>query len=442
MRQFKRLAAATAVLAVGLHTAASAQSLEQAVAFTLDSNPELRVMFNQFKASQEQISIAKGGYLPTLDVDAGIGPEHTNSPSLRDSGEDDGVNYIRREVGLTFRQMLFQGFAVQSDITRTQAEAQAERYALLAEAENKALEVVEVYLDVIEAQQIFELSQLNFDKHMEIHQQIRQRTESGVGTSTDLTQINARVALARTNMISAQNNVLDAQSEFFGVVHQRPDNLVPPVADADRVPESKEMALAWGRESNPTLISAQFDIEAAEAQFKNRKSENYPQVSFEIDARRTIDGDGVEGYQNDLAAMIRVRWNLFNGGRDSAAVRESAYQLSEAKEINIRAYRQLEEGIDLAWHAYELLNSQLTYVRQHVEAAYATKESYEQQFDIGRRSLLDLLDTENELFEARRSYIELDTQFQLSKYRLLNASGQLLDALRVTIPSQWQEEAE
>lgn len=96
------------------------------------------------------------------------------------------------------------------------------------------------------------------------------------------------------------------------------------------------MALAWGRESNPTLISAQFDIEAAEAQFKNRKSENYPQVSFEIDARRTIDGDGVEGYQNDLAAMIRVRWNLFNGGRDSAAVRESAYQLSEAKEINIR----------------------------------------------------------------------------------------------------------
>lgn len=96
----------------------------------------------------------------------------------------------------------------------------------------------------------------------------------------------------------------------------------------------------------------------------------------------------------------------------------------------------------MAWHAYELLNSQLTYVRQHVEAAYATKESYEQQFDIGRRSLLDLLDTENELFEARRSYIELDTQFQLSKYRLLNASGQLLDALRVTIPSQWQEEAE
>lgn len=442
MRKLKRIAAAVAIVAGSYHSAASAQSLEQAVAFTLDSNPSLRVMFNRYKASQEQIAIAKGGYLPTLEVDAGVGPEHTNSPSLRADGEDDGVNYIRSEIGLTFRQMLFQGYAVQSDVARTTAESRAERYALLAEAENTALNVVEVYLDVLEAEQILELSQLNFDMHMDIHQQIRQRTESGVGTSTDLSQINARVALARTNMISAENNLRDSQSQFYSLVNQWPESLVAPVADADMVPTSKDEALEKGQQANPTLLSAQYDIQAAEAQYKNSKSGDYPSVSFEIDARRTNDGDGIEGYQNDLAAMIRVRWSLFDGGRDSAGVRDAAYQMAEAKDINDRAHRQLQEGVDLAWNAYDFLNTQLTYIRQHVEAAYSTKEAYRKQFDIGKRSLLDLLDTENELFEARSSYISVNTQYQLAKYRLLNASGQLLDSLRVTVPSQWQEEAE
>ncbi|MCL6417465.1 TolC family outer membrane protein [Aestuariirhabdus sp. Z084] len=414
-----------------------AQSLEEAVAHTLDTNPEIRVVFNRFKARQEQVAQARGGYLPSLDVDAGVGPEYNNTPGFRATGED-GVNETRQEFGISLRQMLFDGFETSYNVDRTTAETEAEQYSLLAEAENKALQVSEVYLQVLEAQQLFELSERNLKTHLEIHKQIRQRTESGLGSASDLSQINARVALARSNLIAARNNQVDAETSFFRVVGQRAQALVQPVADQTMLPESEEAAIIQGVEFNPTLLSARKDIDAAHAQHDGSRSNFYPEFTFEVQGRSDNDIDGIEGYNEQLAAMIRMRYNLFNGGRDSARVRETAYQINEAKEVNDRAYRQLEEGIGLSWSAYEFIAEQMTYLKQHVEAAFATREAYKKQFKLGKRSLLDLLDTENELFEARRSFVVAETEFVISQYRLLNASGQLLSSLRVQAPPKWQ----
>ncbi len=155
-----------------------------------------------------------------------------------------------------------------------------------------------------------------------------------------------------------------------------------------------------------------------------------------------IASQNVGGYNNDILAMVRVRYNLFAGGRDLAREKEASYKIGEAKEIRERAYREVVEGANLAWNAYEFLGPQKQYIREHVIAAKDTQVAYSQQFNLGQRTLLDLLDTENELFEARKDYLTAEYDEVIAKYRVLNATGQLLDSLRVTRPDVWKGERE
>ncbi len=114
--------------------------------------------------------------------------------------------------------------------------------------------------------------------------------------------------------------------------------------------------------------------------------------------------------------------------------------MGSAEEINSRAHRQLEEGIRLSWAGYELVGEQLSYLREHVESAMATRHAYQKQFDLGKRTLLDLLDAENELFESRRAFVNGERDFTLSQYRILNATGRLLQSMHVRLPSSFQQE--
>ena len=133
-----------------------------------------------------------------------------------------------------------------------------------------------------------------------------------------------------------------------------------------------------------------------------------------------------------------MRYNLFKGGADVARSRSTSALYAQAKDIHQNAYRQVEEGTRLAWNARESLNQQKVFLRKHVEASYDTVQAYNKQFLLGRRTLLDMLNTENELFEARRSYINADYDQLLADYRIMNATGRLLDALRITRPEQWK----
>ena len=138
--------------------------------------------------------------------------------------------------------------------------------------------------------------------------------------------------------------------------------------------------------------------------------------------------------------MLRMRYNLYSGGKDVSSERSAAYKVSEAQEINYSAHRQVTESFGLAWNAYELLSLQKEYIKKHIITAKDTQVVYKQQFDIGQRSLLDLLDTENELFQARKDYLDAEFNELNAKYRLLNVTGQLLDSLRITRSSAWKGE--
>ena len=119
--------------------------------------------------------------------------------------------------------------------------------------------------------------------------------------------------------------------------------------------------------------------------------------------------------------MLMVRYNLFNGGADTARSRSTSALQSQAKDIHLNAYRQVEEGTRLAWAARDSLLQQKEFFRKHVDSSYDTVQAYKKQFTLGKRTLLDVLNTENELFEARRSYINADYDELYAEYRIMNA---------------------
>ena len=164
---------------------------------------------------------------------------------------------------------------------------------------------------------------------------------------------------------------------------------------------------------------------------------NYPTFSIEASQSWRDDAGGDEGSSQETLAMLRMRYNLYNGGTDSANSEAAAYQLNKAKDLRDRAYRQVEEGLRLSWSALDLTLQQKNFLSDHVDSASETVIAYGKQYRIGKRTLLDLLNTENELFEARKDYLDAHYAEQYAKYRVMNATGSLLNALLVDIPDEW-----
>lgn len=407
---------------MGLAAFSHALTLEEAVQRALSSNPEVLAARHELDARRAEVSQAKAGYLPTLSVTAGIGQETVRNPST----QDDTVRLTREEFGVQARQMVFDGFATAEEVNRQEARVSSASYAALATADDVTLRTAEVYLNLLRQMEQLQLARETLKEHQNIHDQMVLRSRSGVGSKADLDQIAARLALANSNLVVAENNLFDARTNYYRVVGFMPElpSMAVPAA-VNQLPDNLEAAVGLAIGRHPTLLSAIADVQAAQAQYDAAASGYWPQIQIEADQRMDTDIGGVEGQDEDLVVALRMRYNLFNGGADKARRSQTAYLLEQAREIRNNAHRQVTESMRLSWSNYEAINNQLRYLEEHVRAAGATKTAYRQQFNIGRRTLLDLLNTENELVGARRSLINAKFDRLFAQYRILNSSGDL-----------------
>ncbi|WP_159652415.1 TolC family outer membrane protein [Vibrio atypicus] len=419
--------------------ASSAQTLEQSVAITLATNPEIRAVFNEFQSAVKQNSAAGGAYLPSIDLDAGIGYERINPA---DSTGRDTTNLTRKEATVSLTQLLWDGSATLNDMDRTAAEAESIRLQLLADASDLALKVTSIYLEAVKATEILALSESNLAVHKEIYKDIRRRAESGIGSTADVSQVEARIAKAHGNLLAAQNNLIDTHTQFKRVVGQDPLGLIYPRADEDKLPLSLTDAIVQAYDQHPIIKLSMIDVDAARFQYKQSKGSFYPTFSIEASQTWRDDAGGDEGRGEETLAMLRMRYNIYNGGSDSDLSERAAYQLNKAKDLRDDAYRQVEESLRLSWSALDLTLQQKNFLADHVDSAAETVISYEKQYRIGQRTLLDLLNTENELFEARKDYLDAHYAEQYAKYRVMNTTGILLDALLVDTPKEWTQRVE
>lgn len=407
---------------LGAATFVQALSLEEAVRQTLESHPEVLAARHELDARKAEVNLAKAGYLPRIDATGGVGYEETRKPSTL----DETVSLNRNELSLQARQLVFDGFATSEEVNRQRARVDSASYQALASTDSVTLRTTEVYLNLLRQVDLLQLAKDSLKEHQNIYDQMVLRNRSGVGSKADLDQISARLALANSNLVVAENNLLDARTNFYRVVGFLPDTKTMGMPNqVVQLPANMEAAVGEASERHPTLLAAVADVNAAEAQYQASGSNYWPTVQLEADKRIDNNIGGVEGRDEDLVVALRLRYNLFNGGADKARRSQTAYLLEEAREVRNNTHRQVVESMRLSWSNYEAVNSQLRYLQEHVRAATSTKKAYQQQFNIGRRTLLDLLNTENELVDSKRSLIGANYDRLFAQYRILNAKGDL-----------------
>jgi adhesin transport system outer membrane protein len=402
--------------------------LAEVVRETLSTNPDVAEARDRWLARREEVRAAEGGFLPSLDLNAGIGYEYTDSPSTR-ARDDDSNELTRTELGLAARQMLFDGWGTRSEVSRQQARADSAAAQLLSVGESTAMKAARAYVDLQRYKDLRQISKENLDIHNRIQDQIRLRSEAGVGRRADYEQVRSRVALAEVNLVAADVNLLDAHTTFQRVVGRPPRaGYAPAQIPPGTFPESLQQALTIAQTNNPVLHTAAADIEAARAQHDAAKQYDYPRFDLELDGNMNEDIDGTEGEVDDMSAMLRMRYNLYRGGTDAARKRATAHNINEAMDIRDRSVRQLDETTRLAWAAYEATAAQVPLLERQVVAARATRDAYAKQFNIGQRTLLDVLNSENEVLQGRESLVETRAEHLLAQYRVLEAMGGLVDS--------------
>ncbi|KRP59824.1 TolC family outer membrane protein [Pseudomonas trivialis] len=412
-----------------------AQTLPEAMQKAVDVHPEIQAGVNARIAADYQVRAAQGGYLPKVDLLGGYGRESSDNINTRAaSNSHDWKTLNRGESSIRLQQNLFQGFGTQNEVSRQQATANSRGYALLNTTERTALTVAQVYLDVLTRREMVQLAEDNLKSHERIFDQIKLRTSRGVGRMADMDQAEARLAQARNNLLTEQTNLEDAKANYISAVGQEPDQLERPQGFVALMPANLEEARRQMVESSPVLRSAESDIAAAEKQYESAKSTFYPRFDAELQRSANNNVGGEEGHDNGYSAMLRMQFNLYSGGSNKADLQSKASQASQALDIRNNALRELNQELSLAWNAYNNATAQVPIAQEYVDRSTRVRTSYQQQFSLGERTLLDLLDSENELFTASQRLAQIKNLQLYTQYRIKADMGQLLRSQGIVAP--------
>jgi adhesin transport system outer membrane protein len=394
------------------------------------TSPEVQAAWDGLNAAGHDIDVVKGGYFPQVDVLAGAG--------IQDRQYDGQGSYDTDQVELTLKQMLYDGFATRSQVEKHDRAELVRYYELLGASENTALEVTRAYLDVQRYRELVRLAQDNYQRHRRVQGQIDERTRSGAGRGVDLDQINGRLALAESNLLTEASNLHDVSARYQRLVGELPAASLAPVPTLDaQLPIDVSQALSLAYEGNPEFHAAIENIAALRAEQDIAKAGYHPRLDLvgRTGSYRgsTSSGDYIEGSDRQSRSSIELvaSMNLYRGGSDQASFRAASARVEQADSLRRKACVDVRQTTQIAYNDSQRLRDQLSYLDRHRQSSDQVRKAYRQQFDIGQRTLLDLLDIENEYFEASRAYTSARYDVALADVRTLASMGQLLQALEV-----------
>ncbi|UDJ80876.1 TolC family outer membrane protein [Kosakonia oryzae] len=422
-------------LSLLLLKSANATTIEQAVKDAILWHPDVSASSNRRYSAEQDLRAARGGYYPSVELSAGTGWERSDNSTTRAEGYHQ-LDLQRNESSISVTQNLFSGFATRSEVARQTATVNSRAWTVLDTSETTALTAIQAYLDVLRGRQMVLLAEDNLKNHERIFDQITLRTEQGVGRQADYEQAEARLAQARNNLLTEQTNLDDSLANYQSVVGKEADDLVLPAKVT--IPDSLEAARKVMLQNSPLLKQADADVEATRQQYEAAKSRFYPSVNLEVARTMNDNIDGTRGHNQEWQAMVRMSYNLYNGGSDKAALTSDAYKMKEAQDVKNNALRQLNEELRLSWNALQNAEKQVPIAKDYADRSKTVRIAYQEQFSLGDRSLLDMLDSENEVFTAQSRYIELQFIEMFTTYRINARTGTLLKAMNIQPPSSAQ----
>jgi outer membrane protein, adhesin transport system len=423
---------------LGLMVAGPAQAtlpepVRQAILEAVNTNPEVQERWHAFLAAEEGQGVARGGYYPEVDL------RLSAARQWQDSSEFGRVDRDPLSATLTLNQMLYDGFFTRSEVRRLGHARLVRYYELLEAAERAALEAIRAYADVERHRELVLLADENYRAHRNVFEQVEELARTGVGRGVDLEQASGRLALAESNLLTEVANLHDVSARFLRVVGRMPaDDFVEMIGvlPEGQLPPTSHQAQMEALSSNPAMFAAVENILSAQEQVRAGRANFQPRLDLQL--RQSRDNALNSRFQedsdiwvNDTTAGVVLTFNLFRGFADQSRVGQFVEETNMAKDNREIVCRNVRQEVTIAFNDVQVLNKRLEYLDQHQLSSDRVRTAYRQQFNIGQRTLLDLLDSENEFFVARRAFVDGQFDREISVARTLAGLGRLLPALDI-----------
>ncbi|HEM0907669.1 TPA: TolC family outer membrane protein [Legionella pneumophila] len=413
----------------------TADTLYEAVQYGMIANPDILLNTAKGLSAKQAIDKAKGGLYPSIDVTGGFGRQRSVNPTSAAIDDTPSTTLNIVESAVELRQRLFAGGGIINEVKRNQYLTEAQKWKTQGIAEDLALEITKNYFAVLLHERLYAYSIENLKAHKAVFKMIKERADAGITRTAEVDQANARLALAEANKISALADLQEVKINYAKTVGKWPENLqMPHVPARKSLPNNLARIIEKGLDNHPTVKSSYADIKEAKAQYDVARAAYYPEVNLVLNSSKNKNLGGLIGPNDSDTVAVRMNYNAFRGGADAARIRETAYQVQEAYETKNRTLLELKETIRLAWNAYVASALRIQPLKQHVTASRKTRTAYQDEFKVGKRTLLDLLDSQNEYYQSQIELARAENDEILSRYRILNGMGCLLKYLNLRLP--------
>ncbi len=407
-----------------------AVTLDQAVAAALETSPEINQAVMNKEAIEFEREQAQGLYLPRIDIEASAGIRRLENPTRRTLGIEEDELYPL-EAGIVAEQTILDFGRRHGELMRQAARTDGAALRVAERSENTALLVSRQYLDILLQQRIVAAADDNVTFHRNLVGDLGQGVQQGSISIADQQQAQERLQAAIVRKTEAEEAMVNAQIQLQTLTGLNISSAAMPQSLRASLTPTLGEAVAEARQNNPKVKEAMADVDAAHGMVEKANGDLYPTVGVEARGRVGEDIDGFNGQTNDVQARVILRWNIFDGGINRAKYQEMVRRSSEARFRLHELTRFAEEDARRAWNSMSTQRK----VAQELEVQSKVSDdlllSYREQFNVGRRSLLDVLDAQNTRYNVQ---VRLETSKfaeQFAEYQVLAATNKLLASMNM-----------
>ena len=391
-------------------TGASAETLKQALRSAYRSNPQLDAERARLRATDEEVPRARSGWRPVINGQADFGSRRSQTKPR--SAGDGRVG--SRSYSLTLSQPVFTGLRTLNAVREAEANVRAGRANLRNVEAQILLEAATAFADVVRDRALVQLNRGNVRVLGNELRAARARRQAGEVTVTDVAQARARLARAKSGLDQAKANLKSSRAEFLRVVGHQPRKLRSAKFSRHLTPSRLSSAIKIAMDESPIIIAALYREQSARHNVGKLRGELLPSVSLEANVQTTTGVSRLIDEQNSASLMGRVTVPIYQGGETRARVRQ-------AKHSHVSRLQEVEQTRDQVRAARTNLASD----REQVRAAQIALEGVREEEQVGQRTILDVLNAEQELLDASTSRVRTVRDVVVAQYTLLAALGRL-----------------
>lgn len=422
MKRFRVLAGITPAIGMlcVVTSPAVAENLQSALALAYSKNPTLKAERSKLRATDEEVPKALSGFRPTITASGQYTASYGDISAIFDIDELNSWDYE-----ITLDQPLFKGFRTINSVKKAENEVLAGRQDLIAQEQSILLSAITAYLDVIRDQATLKLQQNNVTVLGQDLQAAEDRFQQGDNTKTDVAQAKARRSRALSQLALARSNLKTSRAVYEQLIGNQPARLKQPRVPVRLLPFRLNDALDIGMKENPEVLASVYREEASRYNIDIIKGELLPEISLQLSYGEKFYDSPFLSDTEEFKVMGRVTVPLYRAGNVSARVRQAAQLNSNSLEQISDTRTRTKQQIIAAWSNYHAARSQL---QSNIEAVKANKialSGLREEKKQGQRTLLDVLNAEQELLSSQVSVVSTQRNMIVAAYTLLQSIGRL-----------------